>query len=137
MSKSLALVNLRHGGRLKSRHVISYLSQPARLPVPTICSRREFKKTELVKRTVYAVVQARAGIACVVVAKSTVRAANLGLFTGEAVKSGTRLAICGGQPLINISLLDVPKDNLHHLRSIEGAKYWQVTCMGAMIWNIM
>ena len=57
-----------------------------------------------------------------VIAKSTVKAANLGLFTGEPVREGDLLGIYGGQPLLNVSLLEVPMEKLLHIRSIEGGE---------------
>ena len=83
---------------------------------------RTFKNSRLARRPIYAVVRARPDCACVVVAKSTVPGVKLGLFVGEAVKTGAKLAICGGQPLINVSLLDVPPEILRHIRSIEGGE---------------
>ena len=67
-------------------------------------------------------VYAQQQLACVVIAKSTVPAANIGLFAGQSAKNGDRLAIYGGQPLHNASLWSVPKAKLQHIRSLDGGE---------------
>ena len=109
--------------RLKMEAVVAYLSKaaPELRPLPGYLP--TFPLTgALASKRIYAIVPARDGLCAVAIAESTVPAAHLGLFAVQFIRSGSRIAIYGGQPLSNAELRNVSKEFLRHIYSLEGGE---------------